>query len=318
MIKEVIETYGTQVSRMDLMSIANKYGINPVFMTNNKIDRGLYDISEFAVVAEAQPKKVELSDEDILNSQRRRFRTLSRMTEGVISDTVRSMIVSGPAGIGKTYTIEGILESAANNDKIKFTAISGFVRATGLFRLLWENRHENNVILLDDADSAFQDEISLNLLKAALDSTKRREISWRSEKEFEDESGEGIPNTFEFRGSIIFITNVNFESLIHQGNKLAPHFAALISRSYYIDLNFNSPKEYLLRIKDVLESTNMATSIGLSNRQSDKLMTFIEQHYLRLRELSLRMVQKLAKIMIFTKNDEDFLDVVETTCFKSR
>ena len=228
------------------------------------------------------------------------------------------LVLFGTAGIGKTYTIEGILESAASDEKVKYTAVRGFVKATGLYKLLWENREENNVILLDDADSAFADEISLNLLKAALDTSKKRILSWRSEKSFETESGELIPNEFEYKGSVIFITNLNFESMISANSKMAPHFAALISRSYYIDLNLGSTREYLIRIKDVLDNTDMAYTLGLSKKQTIDLMKVFEVHYKKFRELSLRMVQKVAKIMLFSESEEDFMDVVETTCFKTR
>jgi hypothetical protein len=316
MIAELAENYGDKITRQDLVAVAAKYGVNHAFLTTNKIGRGLYDISQFTNSAPAA--KPAVTDEVLVESQRRKFRTLNRMADGVVNGNVRSMIVSGPAGIGKTYTIEGLLESSQDDEKIQYTAVRGFMKATGLYKLLWENRDENQVILLDDCDSAFQDEVSLNLLKAALDSSKKRMLAWRSEKSFESEAGEEIPNSFEYKGSIVFITNLNFEQMIAQGNKLAPHFSALISRSFYIDLNMNSSREYLLRIKDVLENTDMAYTLGLNEKQTAKLMSFIEGNYTRLRELSLRMVGKLAKIMMFADSEEDFRDVAEVTCFKTR
>lgn len=317
---DLIQNHGTAISRSDMMRLAEKHGVNPGFLTVNKLGRGMYDISQFAIgnVEISAPAVPITTDEEILMSQRRKFRTLDRMAHGTVKGQVRSMVVSGPAGIGKTYTIEGILESAASDEKVKYTAVRGFVKATGLYKLLWENREENNVILLDDADSAFADEISLNLLKAALDTSKKRVLSWRSEKSFETESGDQIPNEFEYKGSVIFITNLNFESMISANSKMAPHFAALISRSYYIDLNLGSTREYLIRIKDVLDNTDMAYTLGLSKKQTIDLMKVFEVHYKKFRELSLRMVQKVAKIMLFSESEEDFMDVVETTCFKTR
>lgn len=320
-VTELVAKFGTTVNRTDVVSVCQKYGVSWGFLTGTKVGRGTYDISALVGSASTQSpvaSKPELTDEEILTSQRRKFRTLDRMAQGVVRQQVRSMVVSGPAGIGKTYTIEGILETAANDETIQYTGVRGFIKATGLYKLLWENREENQVILLDDADSVFADEVSLNLLKGALDTSKKRYISWRSEKEFESESGEAIPNNFEYKGSVVFITNLNFEAMIAGNNKLAPHFAALISRSYYIDLNLNSSREYLLRIKDVLQNTDMAYTLGLSTKQTKDLMSFFETHFARFRELSLRMVQKVAKIMLFAENEEDFLDVVETTCFKSR
>lgn len=321
MINELVANCGMVVNRNQLLGMGEKYGINPGFLTKNKVGRGVYDISEFVSDSQnagAATIAVELTDEEILNSQRRRFRTLDRMAFGVVAGNVRSMIVSGPAGIGKTYTIEGILEGAADDEKIKYEKISGFVKATGLFKTLWNNRHENCVILIDDADSAFDDEVALNLLKAALDTNKRRMISWRSEKIFMDEVGEEIPSSFEYRGSMIFITNKNFEQVIAQGKNMAPHFQALISRSFYLDLNFESQREYILRIEDVLKNTDMAYSIGLTEADTTYLIDFVKKNQKRMRELSLRIILKIANLLVFSDSRTDFEDMAETAVLRRK
>ena len=323
LVNELVASFGTVVNRDQMMTISKKYGVNPGFLTKNKVGRGVYDISEF-VPGNLNPTTAtaavanEISDEEILDGQRRRFRTLDRMAAGVIAGKVRSMIVSGPAGIGKTYTIEGMLERAEMDGEIKYKKITGFVKATGLFKALWENRHDNAVILIDDADSAFDDEVALNILKAALDSSKRRVISWASEKMFVDEMGEAIPNEFEYRGSMIFITNKNFENAIAQGKTMAPHFQALISRSFYIDLNFGSTREYLLRIEDVLKNTDMAYTLGLDEADTTFLVKYVRTNANRMRELSLRMVLKLAKILTFADSRADFEEIAETTCLRRK
>lgn len=319
LVNELIANFGTTINRNQMMSLASKHGVNPGFLTKNKVGRGVYDISEFATSAVSSVAAVcEKTDEELLDAMRRRFRTLDRMAVGVVAGRVRSMIVSGPAGIGKTYTIEGMLESAQEEGKIQYQKISGFVKATGIFKALWENRHENCVILIDDADSAFGDEVALNLLKTALDSGKRRMITWGSEKIFMDEVGDSIPNTFEFRGSIVFITNLNFETMIAQGKAMAPHFQALISRSFYIDLNFDSSREYILRIEDVLRNTDMAYSAGLDEKNVDYLIKYVKKNSTRLRELSLRMILKLAKILSFSDSIEDFEEIASTTCLRRK
>ncbi len=322
MINELVANFGPTVNRNQLMAVGTKYGINPGFLTKNKVGRGVYDISEFvsgSVNSLAVASSiVQKTDEELLDSMRRRFRTLDRMAAGVVAGRVRSMIVSGPAGIGKTYTIEGMLESAADDSKITYQKISGYVKPTGIFKALWNNRHDNSVILIDDADSAFGDEVALNLLKTALDSGKRRMITWGSEKIFMDEVGEEIPSTFEFRGSVIFITNLNFETMIAQGKSLAPHFQALISRSFYIDLNFDSAREYILRIEDVLRNTDMAYTVGLNDKNVEYLISYIKDNANRMRELSLRMVLKMANILSFADSIDDFEDIAGTTCLRRK
>lgn len=318
---DIYNKFGSTVTRTQLMSVADQFPIGLQFLQQKKAGWGLYDISDF-LSSDCESsggnsdslKNMQKTDEEILVEQRRRFHTLERMGHGVVAGQIRSMIVSGPAGIGKTYTIEGLLESAADNKEITYESIHGFVRPSGLYRMLWENKEQNQVILLDDADSVFADEVALNLLKAALDTTKRRIISWRSEKKFETPDGELIPNSFEYKGSIVFITNLNFDSMLH--GKMGPHFSALISRSYYIDLNMTNNHECMIRIKDVLANSDMANVIGLTKKQTKELMQFVEENYNQLRELSLRMIMKLGKIMTFSEDFEDFSNVAMTTCFK--
>lgn len=209
------------------------------------------------------------------------------------------------------------MERAADHEKIVFQKVNGFVRPTGLYKLLWENRHKNSVLLLDDSDSAFQDEVALNILKAALDTNSRREISWKSEKIFIDELGEEIPSSFIYEGSIIFITNLDFERLVSSGNKLAPHFSAFMSRCFYLSLQMNSTREKVLRISHVLHNSGMADELCLSHEQVQILDAFIRNNSDRVRELSLRTVVKLAKLIHFAKTPAEFFKLAASTCLKS-
>lgn len=332
-MSELISNYGSRVDRQTLVSLAGKYGANSSFvakLSTVQVSRGVYDISGFAyeagnngtavkmAPAKSEPLVNTLSDEDILQEQRVRFGTMERMIDGVISGAVRALIISGPAGIGKTYRTELALESAHDNEQIQYTAVKGHLRSTGLFRLLWDNKEAGQIILLDDSDAAFQDEQSLGILKAALDSSVRRTISWRTEKNFVDDLGEEIPKTFEYKGSIIFISNINFVKVIEQGKSLAPHLAALVSRSFYIDLNMRNQKEYMLRIFDVLENSDMSSSLCLNESQIERIKTFIRTHHNQMFETSLRSVLKLAQILHFAKSDEDFENVAIATCVKRK
>jgi hypothetical protein len=239
----------------------------------------------------AVPPPPEMTDEEIESDICARFATLELMAEGVADQSFKSLIVSGNPGIGKTFALENILEKAANNSKILFTGVRGYVRATGLFRLMWESRHKEAVLLFDDSDFVFTDEISLNLLKGGLDTTKRRKISWHSEKNFEDDGGEEIPKEFEFNGSIVFISNLNFPRLVAQGNKLAPHLSALMDRSFYLDLNLNSVREQLIRIKWVAKNSDILKDVDKKGK--DQILEYIETNQERFRELSLRSLVKL-------------------------
>jgi hypothetical protein len=326
----LITEFGTQVSRVDLYNTAKKFGINhPVAFTKNKVGWGMYDISEFAsgsnattrvapVAQVVENKAVEQTDKEVLESIRKNFVTLDRMVNGVAAGKVRSMIVSGPAGIGKTYSIESILESAQADEKIVCKHVSGYAKATGIFKILWNNRHENSVIVLDDIDSIFADETALNILKGALDSKKRRVISWNSQAEFVDKDGDIIPNEFEFKGSVIFITNCDFEKMIAKDRSNAPHYQALISRSFYIDVNLNTPREFLLRVQDVLMNTDMGFELGLNVDQQKIVIDFMKNNMNRIREISLRMAVKLSQILQFEDSLENFYSTAESTCLRRK
>lgn len=222
----------------------------------------------------------------------------------------KSLIISGPAGVGKSHTVTQILENL--EDETLGTFVKGYVRPTGLYKMLYENRFKQCTIVFDDADSIFMDDVSLNLLKAACDMSRTRRISWLSETKMEDEEGERLPRNFEFEGSIIFITNYDFDNLIDKGNRLAPHFQALISRSHYLDIGIKTNREYVIRLKQVVRQ-GMLRDAGFSKAQECELLDFIEVNQNRLRELSLRMVMKIAGLM---NMGGDWKKMAKATCMR--
>jgi len=237
-----------------------------------------------------------------------RFAALETMAAATIDAKNVSLIVSGPSGVGKSYSIEQMLQSAPRS-----TMVKGFVRPTGLYKTLYEYRDPGCVVVFDDADSIFQDDVALNLLKAACDTTDRRVLHWLTETRMEDEDGDRMPRSFEFQGSIVFITNYDFDELIRRGSKLAPHLEAMISRSHYIDLAMKTTLDYIVRIKQVLRN-GMLQKQGFTKDEELILIKFIEENQTKLRELSLRMVLKLANLMRI--DDMHWKDLARTTAFR--
>jgi|LakMenE01Jun11ns_1017448.scaffolds.fasta_scaffold9956291_2 hypothetical protein len=244
-----------------------------------------------------------------------RFEALEVMSEATGRGINRSLIVSGPAGLGKSYTVESKL-AALERKGHHVVYIKGYVRPLSLYKLLYEARFTNSVLVFDDSDSIFHDDVSMNLLKTACDSTERRVLHWlsRSLEREEDEDGESIPEKFEFEGSIIFITNYDFDALIRSGNKLAPHFEALVSRSHYLDLAMKTKMDYLVRIKQVVRG-GMLRDRGMADIDTIQIMQFIENNVDRLRELSLRMVVKLAGL--YKMDRVNWQKLAKQTCFRS-
>ena len=195
------------------------------------------------------------------------------------------------------------------------TYIKGYVRPLALYKLLYETRSSKSVLVFDDSDSIFHDDVSMNLLKSACDSTDRRILHWlsRSIENESDEDGESIPDRFEFEGSVIFITNYDFDNMINSGSKLAPHFEALVSRSHYLDLAMKTKMDYLVRIKQVVRG-GMLKSRGMNEIDTVLIMQFIENNVEVLRELSLRMVVKIAGL--YKMNKSNWQKLAKQTCFR--
>lgn len=263
---------------------------------------------------QAQVEEKRETEAEIDLRIKERFDVLETMTKAAVRGKAPAVVVSGPPGLGKSFSIENILKSF-DPDRERSTFVKGYVRPTGLFRTLYNYRHKGNVIVFDDADSVFNDETSLNLLKAACDSADERVISYMVETKLKDEEDENIPKSFTFEGTIIFITNYDFDHLIEQGNKLAPHLQALISRTHYIDLMMKSRQDYVVRIKQVLKA-GMLRVKGFTEDEEGEILAFIEQNINSLRELSLRMVLKVAGMMDISPSN--WQKMAHATCCKQK
>jgi len=238
------------------------------------------------------------TDEQIIERLRERFDILDKMTQAVKEGSIRAMIVSGPPGVGKSYGVENVLQKAdlfntLAEKKPKFEVVKGAMSAIGLYAKLFEFSAPGNVVVFDDCDSILMEDLSLNILKGALDSSARRFISWNTDSRIL--RSEGIPDRFEFKGAAIFITNIKFEHV--RSKKLRDHLDALESRCHYIDLQMDTTREKILRIKQII-TDGMLDRYEFDNVDIVKhdLVEFIEANKDKLRELSLRMVLKLADL----------------------
>jgi hypothetical protein len=254
------------------------------------------------------------SDEDRITHIRSRFAILDQMASAVASQKVRAMIVSGPPGIGKSYGVEqqlaklNMFEDVAGRSR-KFEVVKGAMSAIGLYKKMYEHREKGHVIVFDDCDAILYDDLALNLLKAALDSGRRRTIHWNTESRVL--YNEGVPNQFDFDAGIIFITNVKFESV--KSKKLQGHLQALQSRCHYLDLSIDSVRDRMLRIHQIT-GDGMLHKYAFTQQQQDQLLQYIADHKNRLRELSLRMVLKIADLMIMDPGN--WRSLAEATCMR--
>ncbi len=236
------------------------------------------------------------SDEQIIERLRGRFQVLTDMTKAVKEGTVRAMIVTGPPGVGKSFGVEEVLSKddlfdTLGQRKPRYEIVKGAMSAVGLYSKLYQYSEKGNVIVFDDCDSVLLDDLSLNILKAALDSSKKRTISWNTDSRVL--RSEGVPDRFEFKAGAIFITNIKFENV--RSKKLQDHLSALESRCHYIDLQMDTDREKVLRIKQITED-GMLDAYEFEDVAKDEIIDYIVENRSKMRELSLRTVLKVADL----------------------
>ena len=259
---------------------------------------------------------VEATDEEVMARIRGRFEILDEMTKAAVAGDVRAMIVSGPPGVGKSYGVEKIVEAACLFDKIsgkrlRAEVVKGSATPIGLYQTLYKYSDKNCVLVFDDCDSILLDDVSLNLLKGALDSGKKRKISWLSESS--TLRREGIPDQFNFNGTVIFITNLKFDKMKSQ--KLRDHLDALQSRCHYLDLTLDTMRDKLLRIRQIANDGQLFEEYEFDTETQDEIIDFMCHNANRFREMSLRMAIKIADLR--KSFPLKWKDMATVTCMKA-
>ncbi len=257
------------------------------------------------------------TDEQIMARLGQRFEILEDMTRAVKKGDVRAMIVTGPPGVGKSFGVEKVLgkhdvfADVANDSKLKkYEVVKGAMSAIGLYKKLYEFSDRKCILVFDDCDSVLLDDLSLNILKAALDSSKKRTIHWNTDSRLLRQ--EGVPNSFEFKGGAIFISNIKFDHV--KSKKLRDHLEALESRCHYLDLTIDTTREKILRIRQVVRDCGMLDDYAFDDATKTEVVEFIEANKDRMRELSLRMVLKVADLR--KSMPANWAAVAEVTCMR--
>lgn len=233
-----------------------------------------------------------------------KYAALERNSRLLAAGKLPSLIASGPPGLGKSYTMECALRDSkrqrhdsltpVDNGSEWFDYISGGSSAPGLYHSLW-NMREGGLVVLDDCDvTIFNDLEALNLIKIATDSSKQRILSWRKQASWLEKYE--ISRTFEFKGHVGFLTNIDFEQVIKRHTKDTEHYKALIDRARYICLTIRTQRDFMIRIRAVAAGLDgmLCRVHGLSLDDSEMILAYIEEHKMRFYNLSLRLVGQIA------------------------
>lgn len=187
-----------------------------------------------------------------------------------------SLLVTGMPGIGKTYSVTQYLDEFGKkkNTDDGYVVYKGQASPFGLYSAMFNHRRQ--IIVFDDCDSILKDDVACNILKAGLDSYPVREISWQSKSTFnakdmdeesilaEIEASGKYPNQFQFRGQIIFISNVH-KSKMEQ---------AIISRSIPIDITLRAA-DVFKRMQSILKNIDPETPLKLKQ----EVLEYLKEEY---------------------------------------
>lgn len=243
-----------------------------------------------------------------------RFEFMGDLLDMVISKTAKSVIISGPGGLGKSFEVikalkrnnltdarsiqpsiedleieddeaelEAKIEAAVSAPRGDYTVVKGHSSAASLYRILFENK--DRIVVFDDCDGVLKDGTALNLLKAALDSYDERWISWWSERSFGDSD---LPRSFKFTGSVIFVTNVAVEKLDE----------ALLTRAFKVDLAMTK-QERLDRMAAVLE--DIMPTVDLEPKR--EALEFLSEHRDMTDDINFRTLMNLVTVRVGSKRD---------------
>lgn len=215
--------------------------------------------------------------------------------QSVLQGVHKNAILEGPPGLGKSYVVQQALKSAGKVEKRDYYVLKGHVTPVNLFVLLGLLRNPGQVLVLDDCDDVFRTDLGFNMIKAALDPDNRY-VSYQSQR---IPLINGVPmGDFEYNGTLIICTNVAM--LPARNTRRGQHMAAVLSRAVVWPMHLETMQSkfaqiYNMTINEDYLSKDIRTK--LTDEQKIQMLQFIWSNLTELKELDLRLPQKIAAEM---------------------
>jgi|688.fasta_scaffold35077_3 hypothetical protein len=250
-------------------------------------------------------KKVEIeaeyeyADPDVV------FDDLVTYIKMVINGEMNSLLLTGQAGVGKTFLVTRTLQDSGMKRNEDYFKVTGKTTAAGMFMTLYE--YNGKIILFDDCDSVFRDDNAVNVLKGALDTAKVREISWNSAVPLKTADKRQVPKKFDFTGKVIFISNL-------ARKKIDP---AIRSRAFMLEIALTKD-DMISRMWSLLPKVEIPSGAQVSGVMKDKAMNLLTQAADETEdvELSLRTLLKAIAIVNNVPTEQIAKRMIKQQCSK--
>jgi hypothetical protein len=264
---------------------------------------------------------------------RRRLKNVVHKTCNTsVSQNYQHLYIYGPAGIGKTFLVKNQLTEAG----VRHYLVSGIasIYSLGVFLAVLQNSNserEKVFIFVDDCDEILKTEANCNIMKNVLSGEKHftyeksmtsimpilSEVQRSAILNFssDDKMGFSVPTD-----NFIFIFTSNFklpcddevQKAREKGSRnraiLMAHHNAIRSRIQCADFELNDAEKWGWSA-DVLLNTTCLERLNLSKEEKNKILDFNWKNWHRLKERSIRSIEKIAAAM--RENPEDYMDVWE-------
>tara|TARA_Y100000310_G_scaffold168416_1_gene168483 strand:- start:251 stop:1099 length:849 start_codon:yes stop_codon:yes gene_type:complete len=242
--------------------------------------------------------------ERILTKIKAQYTELEHIIDAAFAGEHRAVFVNGPPGFGKSYMVTQAANKARANPKrngnkiFQMKVAHGNMSPLALYKTLFDLKEKGDVLLLDDCDSVYKDQIGCNLLKAAMDDQsggKIRRLSW-------DSTGTRLahlqlPPSFETDGIIIIVSNVGFSK---STLRLQQNADAIQSRTRNIVIgdwapeNYSALMYYIIMICDVLKYDANAKKTDFTQTEKFDIYKFISDNIYKWNRVDFRLPHKVA------------------------
>lgn len=274
----------TAVEQQNVITVSNG--------DNNTVASGYYDNSKVNSMQKTVNSEISNPSKESIKRMSKDANTLFGHMKSLVQVIARgkrnSLVITGGAGIGKSYTVFETMKEEGLQKNSDWFLVKGKVTTAALYQMLYMHR-AGTVLVFDDADSVWGDQDAANILKAALDSYDERWVSWQTTKtvnisklapsdkeefydnldrQLEEDPGNPkikFPSEFEYKGRIIFISNLPQSKLD----------AAVLNRSTKIDMDLTT-EEIFHRIESILPFIG-EKSVPLEAKK--EILEFIKQNF---------------------------------------